>query len=92
MCYKWRKQPKLVSLNLGYLISYKIYLLFINTTVTPIKLHNIKNKPRTKKYKLEAKTSLTIQKITPRKSEAINKAPPKAAPRRDVRAEIVFHF
>ena len=50
MCYKWRNQSKLVSLNLGYLISYKIYLLFINTTVTPIKLKDIKYKPRRKKY------------------------------------------
>ena len=48
-CYKWRNQPKLVSLNMGYLISFNIYLLFINTTVTPIKLKDIRYQPRTKK-------------------------------------------
>ena len=55
MCYKWRNQSKLVSLNMGYLISYNIYLLFINTSVTPIKLKDIRYKPRTQSTKLKTK-------------------------------------
>ena len=35
--YHWKHQPKLISINFGFLLSFKIYQCFINSVTTPIK-------------------------------------------------------
>ena len=53
--YHWRFQQKLVSLNIGFLLIFKIYQNFVNDICNPIKLSDVLYKPRkshTKRTKL----------------------------------------
>jgi hypothetical protein len=49
--YHWRFQQKLVSINIGFLLIFKIYQSFINDICTPIKISDVLYKPRKMKTK-----------------------------------------
>jgi hypothetical protein len=49
--YHWQKQKKLISINIGFLISFKIYQNFINGVCTPIKITDVMYTPRKTKTK-----------------------------------------
>ena len=49
--YHWRYQQKLVSINIGFLLIFKIYQNFINDICNPIKLCDVLYKPRKKHSK-----------------------------------------
>ena len=51
MFYHWRYQQKLVSINIGFLLIFKIYQNFINDICNPIKLSDVLYKPRKKHSK-----------------------------------------
>ena len=44
--YHWQKQKKLISINIGFLLSFKIYQNFINGVFTPIKIEDVMYTPR----------------------------------------------
>ena len=46
LCYHWKQQPKLISMNFGSLLSFKIYQSFINGVSTPIKIDDVMYTPR----------------------------------------------
>ena len=46
LAYHWRFQQKLVSLNIGFLLIFKIYTNFINDICNPIKLSDVLYNPR----------------------------------------------
>ena len=46
LCYHWKQQPKLISTNFGFLLSFKIYQCFINGSSTPIKINDVMYTPR----------------------------------------------
>ena len=55
LSYHWRFQQKLVSLNIGFLLIFKIHQNFVNDICNPIKLCDVLYKPRkthTKRTKL----------------------------------------
>ena len=51
MFYHWRYQQKLLSINIGFLLIFKIYQNFINDICNPIKLCDVLYKPRKKHSK-----------------------------------------
>ena len=40
--YHWKKQPKLILINFGFLLSFRLYQCFINSVTNPIKLTDVK--------------------------------------------------
>ena len=44
--YDWRVKQKLVSLNIGFMMVFKIYQKFINDICNPIKISDVLYKPR----------------------------------------------
>jgi hypothetical protein len=56
--YHWKYQQKLVSINIGFLLVFKIYQNFINDVCTPIKLSDVLYKPR----KMKTKQSKLVKK------------------------------
>ena len=44
--YDWRVKQKLVSLNIGFMMIFKIYQKFINDICNPIKISDVLYKPR----------------------------------------------
>ena len=59
--YHWRYQQKLISINIGFLLVFKIYQNFINDVCTPIKFSDVVYKPR--KMKSKQKKLVQRQKI-----------------------------
>ena len=56
--YHWKYQQKLVSINIGFLLVFKIYQNFINDVCTQIKLSDVLYKPR----KMKTKQSKLVRK------------------------------
>ena len=46
LSYNWRVKQKLVSLNIGFMMIFKIYQKFINDICNPIKISDVLYKPR----------------------------------------------
>jgi hypothetical protein len=55
--YHWKYQQKLVSINIGFLLIFKIYQNFVNDVCNPIKLSDVLYKPR----KTHAKRSKLVK-------------------------------
>ena len=44
--YHWKQHPKLISINFGFLLSFRLYHCFINTVTNPIQFTDVKDTPR----------------------------------------------
>ena len=58
--HNWRVKQKLVSLNIGFMMIFKIYQKFINDICNPIKISDVLYKPR--KASKRAKFSKNLKK------------------------------
>jgi hypothetical protein len=59
--YHWQNQQKLISINIGFLLAFKVYQNFINGVCTPIKITDVVYTPR--KIKTKNKNLVKRQKI-----------------------------
>ena len=59
--YHWQKQKKLISINIGFLLSFKIHQNVINGVCTPIKIADVMYTPR--KVKTQNKNLMKKQKM-----------------------------